>query len=346
MRYQFSTLLRRARFVVACLALLPATAFVAAQTVNIPPTQPTVTSQPPPPVPSPNQPAPAPPVISAPNTVVPVRTIVLEPRVPAGTVEIPQTVPTVTTAIHATPTAPTPQAGTPAVAEALWQRLAEGGFVIFIRHARTDFNVTDAINGVTIGDCSTQRPLSNIGRDDMRALGATFRRRAIPVAKVYSSEFCRAVESAELAFAWTGLPVVQWDRLNFLSDPKLAPKLPEYTAEVRGFVSALGLNAFAMPPAALPARAAAQPVASVALPARTQAASQGAAQAAARSPVRAATAAPRFGNVIMMSHVTNTDPLLVGTQGLGLQEGEMAVLKPSKPGQFDYLGRIPIAYQR
>jgi hypothetical protein len=346
MRYQFSTLLRRARFVVACLALLPATAFVAAQTVNIPPTQPTVTSQPPPPVPSPNQPAPAPPVISAPNTVVPVRTIVLEPRVPAGTVEIPQTVPTVTTAIHATPTAPTPQAGTPAVAEALWQRLAEGGFVIFIRHARTDFNVTDAINGVTIGDCSTQRPLSNIGRDDMRALGATFQRRAIPVAKVYSSEFCRAVESAELAFAWTGLPVMQWDRLNFLSDPKLAPKLPEYTAEVRGFVSALGLNAFAMSPAALPARASVQPAASVALPIRTQAASQAATQAAARSPVRAATAAPRFGNVIMMSHVTNTDPLLVGTQGLGLQEGEMAVLKPSKPGQFDYLGRIPIAYQR
>ena len=49
-------------------------------------------------------------------------------------------------------------------------------------------------------DCSTQRNLSAEGRRQAQAIGEQFRARQIPVEQVLSSRWCRALDTARLAF--------------------------------------------------------------------------------------------------------------------------------------------------
>jgi broad specificity phosphatase PhoE len=80
-----------------------------------------------------------------------------------------------------------------------WALLARGGQVVLIRHALTDPGVGDP-PGFRLDDCRTQRNLSEEGKRDAQRLGAAFRERAIPVARVLSSPWCRCVDTARLAF--------------------------------------------------------------------------------------------------------------------------------------------------
>jgi phosphohistidine phosphatase SixA len=83
--------------------------------------------------------------------------------------------------------------------EALWARLKGGGQVVLIRHAVTTPGFGDP-PGFRLEDCASQRNLTEAGREESRRLGATFRTRAIPVASVRSSPWCRCLETARLAF--------------------------------------------------------------------------------------------------------------------------------------------------
>ena len=78
-------------------------------------------------------------------------------------------------------------------------RLREGGYVVYLRHASTDFGQNDA-EMTTYADCSKQRNLTDQGRDDARALGEHFRHLGIPVTRVLASPFCRTMETAQIAF--------------------------------------------------------------------------------------------------------------------------------------------------
>lgn len=84
-------------------------------------------------------------------------------------------------------------------AEALWKRLQEGGYVLLIRHAATEPGFGDPAQ-FRIGDCSTQRNLSEAGREEARRLGEAFRSRRIPIAEVRSSLWCRCRDTARIAF--------------------------------------------------------------------------------------------------------------------------------------------------
>lgn len=92
--------------------------------------------------------------------------------------------------------------------EALWQQVAGGGQVLFIRHAETTPGVGDP-PGFELGDCATQRNLSPEGRAQARRLGEALKRRRIPVGEVLASPWCRCAETAQLAFgrsrAWAPL---------------------------------------------------------------------------------------------------------------------------------------------
>jgi hypothetical protein len=77
--------------------------------------------------------------------------------------------------------------------------LKAGGNVIFIRHAATEKDFADQVSAV-MGDCSTQRTLSEAGWQRARAIGQAFDQLQIPVGEVYSSEYCRAWQTADLAF--------------------------------------------------------------------------------------------------------------------------------------------------
>ena len=83
--------------------------------------------------------------------------------------------------------------------EAVWLLLQAGGHVVLLRHAVTDPGVGDP-PGFQLGNCSTQRNLSEQGRGDARRLGEALRARRVPVAKVLSSPWCRCLETARLVF--------------------------------------------------------------------------------------------------------------------------------------------------
>lgn len=76
--------------------------------------------------------------------------------------------------------------------------LKRGGYVIYFRHA--DTGPAYAEQGVDLKRCETQRNLNDNGREEAKLIGAQFRKLKIPVAEVLASEFCRCMETADLAF--------------------------------------------------------------------------------------------------------------------------------------------------
>lgn len=76
--------------------------------------------------------------------------------------------------------------------------LREGGVVIALRHALAPgtFDPPD----FTLGDCRTQRNLSEEGRAQARRIGQWFGSRGLQPAAVRSSPWCRCVDTATLAF--------------------------------------------------------------------------------------------------------------------------------------------------
>ena len=79
-----------------------------------------------------------------------------------------------------------------------WFHLKQPGAIILFRHATAPGTGDPA--GFVLGDCATQRNLDQKGRAEARALGAAFRARGIVVGRVLSSQWCRARETADLAF--------------------------------------------------------------------------------------------------------------------------------------------------
>jgi len=82
---------------------------------------------------------------------------------------------------------------------ALLTQLRQGGLVLYMRHASTDFSQNDAAMR-SFEDCAHQRNLTDKGREEARAVGSHLRRLNIPVAEVLASPFCRTMETARLAF--------------------------------------------------------------------------------------------------------------------------------------------------
>lgn len=79
---------------------------------------------------------------------------------------------------------------------ALWQALKSGGHVALLRHAVAPGTGDPA--EFTIGDCSTQRNLSDEGRAQARRIGERFRANGIDQALVFSSQWCRCLDTSEL----------------------------------------------------------------------------------------------------------------------------------------------------
>src|SRR5258705_5254607 len=81
----------------------------------------------------------------------------------------------------------------------LLAELRKGGYVLYFRHAATDFSQNDE-RMKNYEDCADQRNLIDKGRSDARAAGAAIRELRIPVERVLASPFCRTVETAQLVF--------------------------------------------------------------------------------------------------------------------------------------------------
>ncbi|MBC2771705.1 histidine phosphatase family protein [Rhizobium sp. AQ_MP] len=87
-------------------------------------------------------------------------------------------------------------AGVPAQAGDAWEALRAGRAFVLLRHALAPGTGDPA--GMQLGDCSTQRNLSDEGRAQASRIGALFRDEGIKRAAVYSSEWCRCLDTARL----------------------------------------------------------------------------------------------------------------------------------------------------
>lgn len=82
--------------------------------------------------------------------------------------------------------------------EAGWALLREGEHVVLLRHAMAP-GAAEPSN-FDIEKCSTQRNLSERGKQQARKIGALFAARAAPTGRVLTSRYCRTKETARLAF--------------------------------------------------------------------------------------------------------------------------------------------------
>lgn len=77
-----------------------------------------------------------------------------------------------------------------------WQALQEPGAIAIMRHALAPgFSDPDKF---VLEDCATQRNLDAEGRGQARAIGAAFRERGITFDTVFTSQWCRCRDTAEL----------------------------------------------------------------------------------------------------------------------------------------------------
>ena len=81
----------------------------------------------------------------------------------------------------------------------IWDKLSASsakGYVLLLRHSLAP-GVGDPEN-FKLGDCSTQRNLSQEGRDDAAEIGAWIKRQKVKIYRVESSRWCRARQTAKL----------------------------------------------------------------------------------------------------------------------------------------------------
>ena len=85
--------------------------------------------------------------------------------------------------------------------DALVRRLTKGGYVLYLRHGKTEYAFQDKLDKPgwwKSCDTRNSRALSDEGRAQMLAVGASIRELGIPVARVETSEYCRAFDSGLL----------------------------------------------------------------------------------------------------------------------------------------------------
>lgn len=82
--------------------------------------------------------------------------------------------------------------------EAAWARLAQGGYTILLGYSRTPGGGEPL--RPDMGDCDKRKSLTDRGIQESRRIGMRFAARAVSIDSIYSGEFCRAVETATLAF--------------------------------------------------------------------------------------------------------------------------------------------------
>ncbi len=80
-----------------------------------------------------------------------------------------------------------------------WDALRQGGVLILLRHAITEPGTGDP-PGYRADDCKTQRNLSEQGRAQAQRFGTMLASRGVRPVTVFSSAWCRCIDTGTLAF--------------------------------------------------------------------------------------------------------------------------------------------------
>ena len=117
----------------------------------------------------------------------------------------------------------------------LWQAVAQGGHVLLMRHARAPGGGDPA--GFRLEECTTQRNLNSEGRDQARRIGDAFRRAGVTRAQVFSSRWCRCLETGRLLALGAVTPLPALD--SFFSKSE---REREQSSEILAWIKAADLS--------------------------------------------------------------------------------------------------------
>ena len=118
----------------------------------------------------------------------------------------------------------------------LINQLEDGGKLIFVRHAYAPGSGDP--DNFNLNDCSTQRNLSDEGREQAKLIGKFFRENHIKVDKVLSSEWCRCKETAKIAFRNFSTNSF----LNSFYNPLFAKNRNKQVKELNNYIETLKTN--------------------------------------------------------------------------------------------------------
>ncbi len=80
--------------------------------------------------------------------------------------------------------------------DVLWAAVRDGSVFVMMRHVLAPG--TGDPDGFDVNECATQRNLSDDGRQQAKEIGEQFRQNGVPQAAVFSSAWCRCLETARL----------------------------------------------------------------------------------------------------------------------------------------------------
>jgi broad specificity phosphatase PhoE len=103
--------------------------------------------------------------------------------------------------------------------------LKSGGYVLYVRHAKTEKDYADQLTADPT-NCATQRTLSESGWAQAKAIGAAIAAHNIPIGDVTTSQYCRAWQTADLAFG-------HYEKTAALNFEKAETYSPEQTLKMR-----------------------------------------------------------------------------------------------------------------
>ena len=112
-----------------------------------------------------------------------------------------------------------------------WAALVAGGHVALIRHGNAPPGYGGDPPGFRIDDCTTQRNLDELGRQQARALGEAFLGHGVLVGRILSSPWCRCLETARLMAV--GPVETSWALV-----PDREPSVPVRLRELKEMVAA------------------------------------------------------------------------------------------------------------
>ena len=188
--------------------------------------------------------------------------------------------------------------------------LQGGGVVIAFRHALAPGTFDPP--QFKLGDCTTQRNLSEEGRDQAKRMGEWFKQRGLQPSRVRSSPWCRCVETARLAFDGVG------------AGSAFGPKGPFGLASAGATAASIAASRVQAWPALGSPRGA------------TEATN---AQSLAELRAAVSKSATVRGFEVWVTHMF----VLSDLTGQPSQSGEGLVLKPGAGGHIEVLGRLWVA---
>jgi len=118
--------------------------------------------------------------------------------------------------------------------EAAWALIAGGGYTIFLANADAPgFGDPPYFD---LSDCSTQRNLSDRGRQQASRWGVRIATRATPISRIYASRWCRTMDTATNAFSSQPVePLAALDLVEEGDDAARAANNAEIMDLIRGF---------------------------------------------------------------------------------------------------------------